>query len=290
MASTDKTTPTDTTADKKGGEKKGDKKSGDKKSDKKVGSGEKKALPPGKEIVPAKMPESVLKKRKTFKAIKERRDKLKAAQIKKAKVVRKTIFKRAESYVNEYRKKERSEIRLKRQAKNNGNFYIPPEAKILFVIRIRGINNVSPKVKKILQLLRLRQIHNGVFVKMNKAIHNMLLLVEPYVTYGPPNLKSVRELIYKRGFGKVSRQRIALHDNSIIAKQMGEHNIICIEDLIHEIYTCGPKFKEANNFLWPFKLSSPLGGYTRFKKIHYSEGGDHGNREEDINKLIRRMN
>jgi len=31
-----------------------------------------------------------------------------------------------------------------------------------------------------------------------------------------PNLKSVRELIYKRGYGKVDRQRIALTDNSII--------------------------------------------------------------------------
>jgi len=177
-----------------------------------------------------------------------------------------------------------------RQAKNNGNFYILPEAKILFVIRIRGINNVSPKVKKILQLLRLRQIQNGVFVKMNKAIHNMLLLVEPYVTYGPPNLKSVRELVYKRGHGKDRRARIPLHDNALIAKVLGQFGIICMEDLIHEIYTCGPHFKEANNFLWPFKLSAPLGGYTRFKKIHYSEGGDHGNREEDINKLIRRMN
>lgn len=31
-----------------------------------------------------------------------------------------------------------------------------------------------------------------------------------------PNLKSVRELIYKRGYGKLNKQRIALTDNSII--------------------------------------------------------------------------
>jgi len=248
------------------------------------------AAAPSKKIIPVKTPESVLKKRKTFKAIKEKQATGKAKRAKSATKVRKEIFKRAEKYINEYRQKERAEIRFLRQAKNNGNFYILPEAKILFVIRIRGINNVSPKVKKILQLLRLRQIQNGVFVKVNKAIHNMLLLVEPYVTYGPPNLKTVRELIYKRGHGKVSRTRIPLHDNTIVAQELGQYGIICVEDLIHEIYTCGPHFKEANNFLWPFKLSAPLGGYTRFKKIHYSEGGDHGNREEDINKLVRRMN
>ncbi len=194
--------------------------------------------------------------------------------------------------MKEYRAKERSEVRLRRQAKNVGSFYIPPQPKLLFVIRIRGIMGVSPKARKILQLLRLRQVHNGVFLKLNKATQNMLFMIEPFVTYGEPNLKSVRELIYKRGFGKVQKQRIALTDNSVIANALGKvtnNRVICVEDLIHEIITAGPNFKECNNFLWPFKLSSPLGGYTNHKKTHFSEGGDHGNREEEINGLIRQM-
>ena len=32
----------------------------------------------------------------------------------------------------------------------------------------------------------------------------MLKLVQPYVTYGFPSLKTVRELIYKRGYGKAA--------------------------------------------------------------------------------------
>ena len=43
---------------------------------------------------------------------------------------------------------------------------------------------MDPKTRKILQLLRLRQIFNGVFVRLNKATINMLRLVEPYITYG----------------------------------------------------------------------------------------------------------
>lgn len=70
---------------------------------------------------------------------------------------------------------------------------------------------------------------------------------------------------------------------------MGKFGIICIEDLIHEIYTVGPHFKEANNFLWPFKLSAPLGGLEK-KRNHYIEHGDAGNREDKLNALIRRMN
>merc|ERR1712173_330079 len=49
------------------------------------------------------------------------------------------------------RKKKREEIRLRREAKKEGNFYVPSEDKYAFVIRIRGVNQVAPKVKKALQ-------------------------------------------------------------------------------------------------------------------------------------------
>lgn len=38
-----------------------------------------------------------------------------------------------------------------------------------------------------------------------------------------PNLKSVHELIYKRGYGKINKQRIALTDNSLIQKRLGKY-------------------------------------------------------------------
>ena len=41
-----------------------------------------------------------------------------------------------------------------------------------------------------------------IFVEKKPFFH---LLVEPYIAWGTPNLKSVRELIYKRGFVKVSQ-------------------------------------------------------------------------------------
>lgn len=84
------------------------------------------------------VPESVLKHRKRREAV--RKSRVQSAIKKKADLYRKRkdIFKRAEQYVKEYRLKERDEIRLARQAKNRGNYYIPGEAKLAFVIRIRG--------------------------------------------------------------------------------------------------------------------------------------------------------
>merc|ERR1712188_270645 len=201
------------------------------------------------------IPEMLLKKQKKEERIKASR----AVAVIKADATgtkkRRDIFKRAEAYEKEYQVMERDEIRLRRMAKKEGNFYVPAEAKLAFVIRIRGINQVSPKVKKALQLLRLRQINNGVFVKLNKSTLNMLRLVEPYIAWGYPNLKSVRDLIYKRGHAKVDHQRIPISENRIIEKSLSSCNIICVEDLVHEIFTVGENFKKANNFLWPFKLS-----------------------------------
>ena len=94
--------------------------------------------------------------------------------------------------------------------------------------------------------------------------------------------------MYKRGHGKIDGSRIPLTQNKIVQKALGKYDIICVEDLIHEIYTVGPNFKEANNFLWPFKLSSPNGGF-KSKLVHFMEGGDAGNREDKINKLVQRM-
>jgi 60S ribosomal protein uL30 len=202
---------------------------------------------------------------------------------------RATAFKRAEKYMREYRAAEKATIQSRRAAKLAGNYFVPEENKVAFVIRIRGINQIDPKTKKILQLLRLRQIHNGVFVKLNKPMQNMIRLVQPYVAFGYPNLKSVKELIYKRGFGKVNKQRIALTDNAIIEGTLGKYGIICMEDLIHEIFTCGPNFKKANSFLWPFQLSSPNGGMAQIRR-HFIEGGVYGNQENQINRLIRQMN
>merc|ERR1712029_968394 len=87
------------------------------------------------------VPETLLKKRKSTEKSREekRATALEARKARKAK--RQVIFKRAEQYVNEYNKKEREEIRLRRQAKANGDFY--------FDMRTKGINNIAPKPRKI---------------------------------------------------------------------------------------------------------------------------------------------
>mmetsp|Transcript_27889 Transcript_27889/g.65552 ORF Transcript_27889/g.65552 Transcript_27889/m.65552 type:complete len:241 (-) Transcript_27889:183-905(-) len=238
-----------------------------------------------------KTPESVLKKQAT-------QEKLAAAAAAAAKTAEENAASDAvkfeansKKYDEEYAAAEKLAIDNRRKAKADGGFFVPAEPKLALVIRIRGIIGVSPKAKKVMQLFRLRQLHNATFVKLNEATIRMLRLIEPYVTYGYPTRATVQKLVYKRGFGKINKQRIPIATNSVIAEGLGDSTgIECTADLINEIYTVGPNFKKANNFLWPFKLSNPKGGFSsKTKLLHFMEGGEAGARGEEINKLVAKM-
>merc|ERR1712022_62707 len=229
-------------------------------------------------MAPSKVPENVLKKQKATEKLAAEKATADAAAKSARKEKRIQAYKNAEKYTKEYRALAKQRVRMHRQAKAAGNHFVDDEAKLIFVVRIRGLADMHPKTKKILQLMRLRQMNMGVFMKVSKAATEMLKRVEPYLSYGYPSLKSVRDLVYKRGFGKVNKNRIALKDNSVIEGSLGKYGIKSMEDLVHEIYTVGPHFREANNFLWPFKLRPAKGGQAK-KRKGFCEGGQAGNRE-----------
>merc|ERR1712060_882033 len=117
----------------------------------------------------ASVPENILKKQQRDSKLLEAMSKARAAA-------------NATKYAKEYADADKALVDAKRDAKKAGNFYVEAQAKIAFVVRTRGIHKLPPKAKKIMQLLRLRQLHNGVFVKLNRATINMIRVVEPYVT------------------------------------------------------------------------------------------------------------
>lgn len=187
------------------------------------------------------------------------------------------------------KQKHRDETRLRRNARRPPPVLPPAKYRLAFAVRIREIKGVSARVRKVIQMLRLRKIFSGTFVRINKGSLEMLKAVEPYVAWGYPNLKSVRELILKRGQAKLDKRKVPLTDNTIIEERLGTHGIICLEDLIHEIYSVGKNFRVVNNFLWPFRLSVARHA-ARDKAGLLREIGEPGARGEDINRVIRQLN
>lgn len=86
--------------------------------------------------------------------------KAKKAAMAKAKTdraaARKLALGNAEKYAKEYAAADKAILDGKREAKKKGHFFVEGEPKVAFLIRIKGINKLAPKPKKILQLLRLR--------------------------------------------------------------------------------------------------------------------------------------
>jgi len=192
-------------------------------------------------------------------------------------------------FQSQWARHEKTLKQQRNEAKNQGTYFLEPENKVLLVVRVRGINRMSPKVRMVLRLLRLRQLHNAVFIKVNKATIGMLKLVEPYVAYGYPSVTTVKKMICKRGYLKINRQRIPLVANEQVEEILGDKDIISVGCMINELFTCGEHFSDVTRFLWPFKLSAPKGGYRKSKRVHFVNGGTYGNHEKYINNFVAKM-
>jgi len=68
----------------------------------------------------------------------------------------------------------------------------------------------------------------------------------------------------------------------------GHMDIVCLEDIIHEVVSVGSHFKEVNTFLLLFRLNAPAGGWKKRSRL-FTDGGECGPREHEINELLRRM-
>ncbi|KAK9922986.1 hypothetical protein M0R45_031422 [Rubus argutus] len=214
------------------------------------------------------VPEIILKKRKSNEELALRRKEQLEQRKFQLKKNKQEYIKKPEDFVKEFRYREVDLVQMKHRLKRKRPALASPNPQLLLVVRIQGKNDMHPAVRKNLYSLNLRKIFNAVFVRADEAMLEKLQRVEPYVTYGYPSLKNVRELIYKKGYAKIDKQRVPLTDNNLIEEALGKRQPV---------------------FLWPFALNKPEVG-LKGVKARYKEGGDTGNREDKINELISKMN
>lgn len=182
----------------------------------------------------------------------------------RAKVKEQHKFRRPESFIMQHIKAKRTENFIKRTlfTRNilNTNDVEKTHKKLLLVMRHAGLKVENKTAKNILKSLRMFKRNYVVLLENSKENQILLKLVEPFVVYGYPTVSTVRELIYKKGFARIDRKSVPIESNKMIEEHLGDKNIICLEDIIHEIYTVGPNFKAVTLFLSPFVVNSY---YTR---------------------------
>ena len=146
-------------------------------------------------------------------------------------------------------------------------------------IRVRGKVNVSPNIKKTLQLLRLDRVNHLALVR--KEQKGMLKNPQSFITFGEINDETLAIAIEKRG---------RLVGNKKIGKDfLKEKKIASFEELAKSIIEGKVKLDDLG--IKPIlRLSPPKKGYERAGiKKNYSVGGALGYRASDINKLVKRM-
>merc|ERR1712167_547149 len=105
-------------------------------------------LSPSFIMAPTPVPESVLKKHATQEKLAGEAATAATAAKQARKEKRIQAYKNAEKYTKEYRAIARQRVRMQRQAKAAGNHFVEGEAKLLFVVRIRGLADMHPKINK----------------------------------------------------------------------------------------------------------------------------------------------
>ena len=152
---------------------------------------------------------------------------------------------------------------------------------VFAVVRVRGIVNVKPDVKKTLKLLRLTRANHCVLVEESDMYKGMLQVVKDYATWGEINKEAISKLITSRG--------MVVGDTNITKEFLKSATPYdSIEKLSEAIVDSKIKYREIPDIKPLFRLNPPKGGYEGIKRS-FTNGGALGYRGKDINKLIGRM-
>ena len=242
---------------------------------------------------PPLISETLLKKRRSLDELALRRSATAQTQNKRKRIVRgeDVKVKRPEQFIREARIKEGSLKKMNRrksqvEARNKSS--IVPKSQLQhtvgFAVRIHGGRHSSELIKAELRKLGLQKKYDAVFFKLdNDGIGKVCEHVEvifaltavvfvttaqlkpldAYIAYGYITNKSVVELVHRRAYYMSEGVRKPLSDNLTVEKALGDKDLLCLNDLSHEIHSVGPHFESALKMLCPFKLACPVGHYEK---------------------------
>ena len=152
---------------------------------------------------------------------------------------------------------------------------------VFAAVRVRGIVNVKPDIKRTLQLLQLTRVNHCVLLEENASIKGMLQIAKDYVTWGEIDKAILSELLGSRG--KLEGDKNLTED---YIKSATSYNNL--EKLSQAIIDNKFKYKDIPNVKPIFRLSPPKNGYEGIKRSFVNKGAL-GYRRKEINKLLERM-
>jgi len=149
------------------------------------------------------------------------------------------------------------------------------------VVRVRGIINIKPDIKRTLQLLNLTRANHCMIAEENPVNKGMLQVVKDYVTWGEINKETLTKMITSRG--KLIGDK-ELTDDYVKSSTPFDNVQKLTQAILDDKFT----YKEIPDVKPLFRLSPPKKGYEGIKRS-FTNGGALGYRGKEINTLINRM-
>eukprot|EP00371_Babesia_bovis_P001369 XP_001610016.1 hypothetical protein [Babesia bovis T2Bo] len=107
---------------------------------------------------------------------------------------------------------------------------------LLFVIRNKR-SVESTALRSTLRVMGLWHYGSGRFFSNSESSLRDLDLVKPFVFYGTPTLKNVRNLLHKRGTVRLDNGADTLiSGNSVVEDHLGDTGLLCVADVVDAIY------------------------------------------------------
>lgn len=239
-----------------------------------------------------KVAEAVLKRRdRNIKAARAR-----AEKVQKLKAQRKTMgtanlsIKSAAKMLQHRKISKQEKGRLKSAAKK-----VPAKVSkgraMLLVVR-NGREGGGHEVKTRLKELGLNGRNRGVLLRNNADTAAGLRIVEPFCFWGPPTLQGVTDLLHKKammrgeGEGEEGKGIVPLQDNRRIEELLGEHGLLCIEDLVDCLYNGKPAFEDVTRVLVPMQFADERTNHGLTKEIKHLYGNQKRRIDEHLQKLL----
>jgi large subunit ribosomal protein L30 len=138
------------------------------------------------------------------------------------------------------------------------------------IVRVRGIRNMDPKIKRTMELLRLNKPNHCVLINDSPQNQGMLNVIKDYATFGPVSEETVYNLLHKRGTKGAAMLRDTVKDADMkkaAAEVMAGKKVADYADPV-------------------FRLPPPSKGYKDIRRSYPQ--GDLGKRDQ-MDTLLKRM-
>jgi len=149
------------------------------------------------------------------------------------------------------------------------------------VVRVRGVVNIKPDIKRTLNLLNLTRVNHCTIIEEKPTYKGMLQVAKDYITWGELDKETCSKLLNSKGKlpgGKDLTPEFIKSSTSYDD----------FEKLSDAIVNNKFIYKEIPNVKPIFRLNPPIKGYEGIKRS-FVNGGALGYRGKEINKLIGRM-